>query len=79
MTARARAPCLVDQGQVERTLPPQAGDVAQCGLMVDEASKSGLDGCLDGLGTGRGPGPVEELIIDFDKSLGHTQQYIHCR
>jgi hypothetical protein len=71
MATRPRAPRLVDQRQVEGTLPPQPGNVPQCGLMVDEASKGGLDRCLDGLGTGHGPGPVEELIIDFDKSLGH--------
>jgi hypothetical protein len=73
----SRPPGLFDPEQIESALRPQTSDMTQSGLLVDETSKRGVDGCPDGVGAGCGSGSGEKLVIDLDKSLGHGSSISH--
>jgi hypothetical protein len=57
---------LINEGRVEGAGPPQAPDVAQGALLVDEAPKGGVDRPLDGPGLGDGASPLEEVVVNVD-------------
>jgi hypothetical protein len=45
--------------------------VAKHRLIADESLQGSVDRVFDGVGSRDAPGPFEEVVVDFDESLGH--------
>lgn len=45
-------------------------------LGVDQPAQTGFNRGLDGRSPGRPSGPLQEFVIDVDKTLRHVDEYI---
>ncbi len=67
---------LFDPDNIKCPRTPQPADVSDGRLLVDEALQRGLDGPSYGLAARRAARPLEQIVIDLDKPLGHENEYI---